>query len=77
MSFQAQVFGIAQRDTVSITFFQPPHGILLICHGKAGQSEEQMEMPTCMKNPGETEECEREKKGLHAGQGHDGEPSYG
>lgn len=43
MSFQAQVFRIAQRDTMSITFFQPPRGILLICHGKAkaGQSEEQ------------------------------------
>lgn len=60
MSFQAQVFGIAQRDTMSITFSQPPCGILIICHGKAkaGQSEAQMEMPTGIKGPGETEEWE-------------------
>lgn len=52
---------------MSIVLFQPPHGIFLICHGKAksGQSEEQMEMPTCMKGPGETKEWEREKKDLH------------
>lgn len=61
-----------------MTLFQPPHGILLICHGKAKapQSEEQMEMPTFTKGPGETKEWEREKKGLHSGKGLDGEPSY-
>lgn len=60
MSFQAQVFRFAQRDTVSIKFLQPPHDILIICHGKAkaGQRKAQMEMPTCMKSPGETTEWE-------------------
>lgn len=44
--------------------------------GKDCQSEEQVEMPTYMKGLGKTKEWDREKKRLHAGQGHVGEPLY-
>lgn len=78
MSFQARVFGIAQRDIMSVTFFPTTswYSTYLSWKGKGCQSEEQVEMPTYMKGLGETKEWDREKKRLHAGQGHVGEPLY-
>lgn len=78
MGFQAQVFGIAQRDTMSITFFQPPHGILIIAMERQRLVRVKHKWK-CLhtRKVQEKQKSGSKKKGLHAGQGHGGEPLYG